>query len=62
MAGRAIDSEIKLAVGQLLQRDQQLWLGTASGVLNIVEWQAPGKRHMPIGDWLRGNQAPTQLS
>jgi methionyl-tRNA formyltransferase len=57
-------SEPGLAPGELAARDSRLLLGTADGVLELLEVQPPGKRAMPAPDYLRGRDpvAPSQSS
>jgi methionyl-tRNA formyltransferase len=44
-----------LAPGELAVRDSGLLLGTTEGVLELLEVQPPGKRPMPVDDYLRGH-------
>jgi methionyl-tRNA formyltransferase len=46
--------------GELRAADGRLWLGCASGALELLEVQPPGRRAMPAADYLRG--LPSGLS
>ena len=46
--------------GSLAAQDSRLVLGTADGLLDLLEVQAPGKRPMAAADYLRGNPAPSR--
>ena len=36
-----------------------MFAGTADGTLELLSIQAPGKRRMPVADFLRGTRAPS---
>jgi methionyl-tRNA formyltransferase len=40
--------------GALLTDRDRAWLATSDGALELLEVQPPGKRPMPVADWLRG--------
>ncbi len=56
-AARAVESP-SLAQGELGAADGSVYLGTASGALELLEVQPPGGRAMAAADWLRG-RGPT---
>ena len=50
----------ELEPGRLAGEDSRLLLGTAEGLLDLLEVQPPGKRPMAAADYLRGNPAPAR--
>jgi len=46
--------------GTLVRAEEQLFLGTSAGLLNLLEVQAPGKKPMAAGDYLRGHAPPAR--
>ena len=44
--------------GAIWHDDRRLVIGTATGALDVLELQPPGKRRMAAGDWLRGLRTP----
>jgi methionyl-tRNA formyltransferase len=52
-------SESKVAPGQVIKvSDEGIFVGTGEGLLVIEEVKMPGKRVMPVKDYLRGNTFP----
>ena len=49
-----------LEPGVLRAEDDRLVLGTGDGLLFLLEVQAPGKRPMAVGDFLRGHAPPAR--
>lgn len=45
---------MKLDPGKLLAGKKQVWVGTLSGVLELLEVKAQGKKAMKAADWARG--------
>jgi methionyl-tRNA formyltransferase len=48
------NSNINLRPGETYSTDRQLLVGTADGILEILELQPEGKKSMPAADFLRG--------
>lgn len=48
------NSNINLRPGETYSTDRQLFVGTADGILEILELQPEGKKSMPAADFLRG--------
>jgi methionyl-tRNA formyltransferase len=48
------NSNINLRPGETYSADRQLLVGTADGILEILELQPEGKKSMPAADFLRG--------
>ena len=48
------EDSIKLNPGHLLIEKNHLLVGTGSGVLEILEIQAEGKKSMPASDYIKG--------
>lgn len=51
---RVFEDSIKLNPGHLLIEKNHLLVGTGSGVLEILEIQAEGKKSMPASDYIKG--------
>ena len=45
---------MKLDPGKLLAGKKQVWVGTLSGALELLEVKAQGKKAMKAADWARG--------
>lgn len=48
-----------LQPGQVVIEGDRMFAGTADGTLELLSIQAPGKRRMPVADFLRGTRAPS---
>ena len=48
------DELMKLDPGKLLAGKKQVWVGTLSGALELLEVKAQGKKAMKAADWARG--------
>jgi methionyl-tRNA formyltransferase len=48
--------------GIILEEDSEegFLVACGSGAVRIREIQSPGKRRMPVGDWLRGHGLPEE--
>jgi methionyl-tRNA formyltransferase len=55
-------AERTLAVGAVLIEDGRLFIGCGQGALEILRLQAPGKKALDTGDFLRGSTLPGQLA
>ena len=55
-------AERTLAVGAVLIEDGRLYIGCGQGSLEILRLQAPGKKALDTGDFLRGSMLPGQLA
>ena len=55
-------AERTLAVGAVLIEDGRLYIGCGQGALEILRLQAPGKKALDTGDFLRGSTLPGQLA
>lgn len=52
---RAVVGEGAGAPGEVIAVEKdRIWVGTGADALGLLEVQAPGKRAMPVGDFLRG--------
>lgn len=49
----------ELQPGQVAIEGDRMFAGTADGTLELLSIQAPGKRRMPVADFLRGTRAPS---
>ena len=49
------EKNISAAPGEIVLSDKKLFAGTGSGLLEILEIQAPGSKKLAAGDFLRGN-------
>ena len=51
-----------LGQGEIAATRRQVFVGTGTVALELLEVQAPGKRRMPAADWARGGVAGTVLA
>lgn len=58
----AVADPLSLAPGELEVTRKQVFVGTGSGTLELLEVQAPGKRRMQAIDWARGGAHGKVLS
>ena len=50
----SIHNLIELKPGQIFAGKRNVWVGSASGVLELLEVKAQGKKAMKAADWARG--------
>ena len=49
-----LDNSVNLEAGNILEKDNQLFVGCAKGVIEILEIQSEGRKKMMVAEFLRG--------